>query len=404
MIRRLGCLALLLICGLSGVSHSQPPSEPLRAQLVLAEPGDLIYSRFGHVALRILGPGGYDQVFNFGVTNFKRAGYIQDFLEGRVIFWGKARGWKATADRTLREDRTLKVFPLNLTQPQIRALHQRLQRAMTPEHREYYYDTFRKNCSTILRDELDVSTEGAVAAQLKAMDSGLSFRDDVRVAFAELPGLLALCEIVPGPELDAPRSAWEMTYRPAYLTDVLQKVMIERDGAQVPLLGPAETLYTREGDDPLPGWPQIGQAWIFGVAAFFGLLAIIAWRKGPRARGAALLVWLPVATLLGLLLEIVAVGTSWPDMQNNALIAVFVSLDLWLIWPAISLLRGRQRRILRWAWRYSQIRLGLSAAIILIGLFWPALGGPLAARALALAGLTLALGACRPPRDARAPA
>ncbi|MFN3199101.1 MAG: DUF4105 domain-containing protein [Bradymonadia bacterium] len=396
-------ISLALLCFLTVAAPAQaqqPTAGELQVQLVLAEPGDLIYSRYGHVAIRVIGPG-MDTVFNFGVTNFKRKGYVKDFLTGRVIFWGKTRNWERTKAKTLKEDRTLKLFPVNLTQPQARALLARLQKAMQPEHREYYYDTFRKNCSTILRDELDISTKGAVTEQLQAMDSGLSFRDDVRVAFAEMPGLLAGCEIVPGPELDAPRTAWEMTYRPAYLTDALQKVMIERDGKQIPLVGPAKVIYTRQGDDPLPGWPHVGQAWISGIAAFFALLAFLAWRGGWRLKGALLLVWLLPAILLGALLEVVAVGTDWPDMQRNALVAVFVSLDLWLLWPVISLMRRRASPVLRWARGYLKVRLAVTVFIVLVGLFWPALGGPLPIRAFALAGLMLALGACTPPRAAR---
>ena len=98
----------------------------------------------------------------------------------------------------------------------------------TRERRDYIYDTFRENCATRLRDYLDTYTGGAVYAALAPIVTEHTFRDDVRRAYAGLVPLLLPTEVVPGVELDRPRSLWEQAYLPAALMDGLGMVLVSR--------------------------------------------------------------------------------------------------------------------------------------------------------------------------------
>lgn len=384
-------LTLLAWVALSVQAHAQQPApyfpDVPRVQLVLSEPGQPVYSRFGHIAIRVIGPGTHDRVFNFGITNFKRKGYLADFLEGRVIFWGKIRPWAKTLRRMKRQDRTVKVYPVHLTTPQVKALIPLLERAMLKEHREYFYDIFRDNCATRIRDLIDQITDGAIKTALGEKDSGLTFRDDVRRGLASLPALLFFTEWMTGPSLDEPRTSWEMGYRPAWLIDSMREVTVQIKGKPTPLVGDPEVIYTREAPSVETGWPQKGQALLAFIGVIWLLIGVLAPRLSRRWRGALMILWLLPAIFFGLFLEVMVVASSAIDLQSNALLAVFLSLDLWLLWPAFRLFRRQPVRAERAIRGYLWLRLGVSVAVLVVGLIWAQAGGPLAPRLMALAGL-----------------
>jgi hypothetical protein len=380
---------LLLLAALVSPALAKP-----RVELLVMGPGGSFYERYGHAALRVTdGPGDADRVFNFGITNFKRPNYMAEFLGGRVRFWGNVKTWDYTIARYRREDRTLRRLPLNLSDEQAARLVAKLEHMVLPENREYVYDTFRDNCATKIRDYLDEVTGGAVKAALSDVPSERSFHDDVRVGFANLPHLLLPLELVPGPEMDAPRTLWEMTYHPVTLGEAMKRVQLPTG----PLVGPEVVEHTRAKPDPLTGWPLWGQALLWALAA---VTAAVGWRlrrAGPRARAAWAFAWFVPTALFGALLVFVHLWSDWPDMRKNWLMAGFFVGDLWLVAPLWRMWRRRAESGGTAVASYLKLRIALMAAITLLGLFVAPLHGNLPPRALALAGLLLGL-ACLAPR------
>jgi hypothetical protein len=346
-----------------------------RLELLVFGPDDDVFSRYGHAAIRVVEPDGQDRVFNFGITSFNRPGYIAEFLEGRVKFWGKESTWAKTLASYRKWDRDVTRHRLKLTAAQADALVARMERDVKPEFREYVYDTFRENCATRLRDYVDAVTEGAVRRGVAQAGLGGSYRDDVRVAFAAVPGLLVLTEIVPGRPLDAPRTLWERMYRPAVLGEGFVTAGVAEAGV---------VELQRKAPDPLTGDPRIGNALVLGFAALVAGLGLWARRRSPRAQGHVALGTLTVSLLLSALLFIVALGTNWPDMRENALLFVLPPTDLWLLWPAIRKVRGRPlagRALDSYLGARLAAAIGLAAATPLVS----ALEAPMGQRAVAVA-------------------
>ncbi len=365
------------------------PADAADADVYLATvgPGEPVWSLYGHAAIVVRMPKAKmsnARVYNFGITQWPRPNYVRDFLTGRVKYWGARAAFGKNVARWRGEDRDVLLYPLNLDGPAKVALVKRMQRDIQPEHREYTYDTFRENCATRLRDYLDTYTGGAVYAALGEEPTGRSYRDDVRAAYSGALGLLLMTEIVPGESLDAPRTAWEMGYRPVYLGESLREVTLP-DGR--PLTGEPEVFHTRAGPPTTEGWPHLGQAALLALA---GLVALLGWwlgGQGARLRGVGLALASAVSTLLGVVLLGVALITDWPDMQQNWLVLCFVPLDLLLWWSAGRLLwSGRAAGGVARAW------LGARGAVVLVVLLAGVLGivaGPLPPRVLALAGIWL---------------
>lgn len=365
---RLSLLTLLLVPALAHATDR-------RLELLVFGPDDDVFSRYGHAAIRVVEPDGRDRVFNFGITSFNRPGYIAEFLEGRVKFWGKESTWAKTLASYRKWDREVIRHRLKLTAAQADALVARMERDVKPEFREYVYDTFRENCATRLRDYVDAVTEGAVRRGVAEAPVGGSYRDDVRVAFAGVPGLLVLTEIVPGRPLDEARTLWERMYRPAVLGEGFVTAGVAEPGV---------VELRRKAPDPLTGDPRLGNALVFGVAAAFAGLGLWVRGRSVRAHGRVALGTLAVSLPLSALLFIVSLGTNWPDMRENALLFVLPPTDLWLLWPAISQVRGRpfSGRVLD---LYLGARLAAAMGVAALTPLVAALDAPMGQRALAVA-------------------
>lgn len=393
-------VSLVLVCGARPrvARADDAPNASRQVELLVFGPGDDVFGRYGHAGIRVLGPGDADRIFNFGITDWTKPNYVLDFLTGRVRFWGNVKPWERVRKSYVKWDRTILRYPLDLSPAQVDGMVSRMEHDVLPENREYVYDTFRDNCATRLRDYIDAATEGAVRRSLAAEPLGNSYREDVRVAFAAFPGLLLLTEIIPGLPLDAPRSTWERMYRPAVLGDALTRVRLMRDGVERPLTGAPRVDRQRQGQEPLSGWPNLGQALLLGLAA--GLVGVGFWsrRAGARQRATRALAWWAVSMLLSLLLTVVALGTIWPDMRENWLLLALPPTDLAFLWPLRAVKRGLPVPMPRLFQGYLVFRvvtvLTLAGLAPVVSLF----AGPLPPRLVALAGLWLVALALEPSR------
>lgn len=388
--------SLLLVGLLVFLAAGAARAAERRVELMVFGPGDDVFGRYGHAALRVIGPGTTDRVFNFGITDWTKPNYIWDFLTGRVRFWGNAKPWERVRRSYVKWDRTILRYPLDLTREEVDGLVARMEHDVLPEHREYVYDTFRDNCATRLRDYLDTATGGAVRRSLADDPLGPSFREDVRIAFAAYPGLLLLTEIIPGLPLDAPRTTWERMYRPAVLGDAIARVQVIRGGVARPLSSAPIVDRPREGSEPLTGWPNLGQV-LIGAATVL-LLGWVAVTRGrpARKRATVALVLITPAVALSLLLSVVAAGTVWPDMQQNWLLLALPPTDLALLPALRAAWAGRPPRFPAAVRAYLTFRAVSSLALTGLAPVVDLFAGPLPPRLLALAVVAALVSALMP--------
>lgn len=397
----------LIALGLEPAPPIPAPEVPLaervpRVELVFSGVSEDVYTLYGHAAMLVVedadAPIEDAELFNFGVTGFGDENYVRKFLGGRVEFWGDSRRYGRMLRGWKKADRTVSRRPVNLSVADTERLITLLRLDVTRERRDYVYDTFRENCATRLRDYLDLYTGGAVYAALGPLGTDHSFRDDVREAYAGLPPLLLMTEIVPGVELDRGRSLWEQAYLPAALFDHLGMVTTDRG----PLLGDLVVEHARSGSDPRAGWPLIGQAIIYGWALLVLLLALLLPRFSRRARGVLLTLHALGVTALAALLIVVGLGSDWPDMQRNWLLAAVPPTDILLLIPALALLRKRPAggRFVR---GYLVARFGIASLLVALTPLWGAIDGPLGPRVAALVGIVFAWRALERPTPVERP-
>jgi hypothetical protein len=347
----MGFLAFLLI------SQAAP-----RVDLYTMGPGDELFSAFGHAAICVEA-----RCYNYGTADFQTPVPLTwNFVRGRARFWVSVLpreamlGYYASVDRSVWRQR------LSLPESEARALAELLE-ASTDESVKYYrYHHFDDNCTTRIRDLVDRATGGTLRRDPGARS--LSFREWARQGFAGNWPLLAATELLLGRSADRRTDSWSAMFLPSEL----------RAEVEQRLHSPPELVYARKR--PLPD----GSQWL-GALAFITLGALLALVVlAGRARRWTLAPAAFVLGLIALVLDALALLSTFPELTRNEMLLVFWPTDFALPW----LPRG-----------YVKLRLGALALIVLLhaGLLTQPLA-PLATVALPLS-VYLLVGWRRANRD-----
>ena len=386
--RPAAALVLLALAGLAAPGRAR--ADRAEVELLTMGPGDELYARFGHSALRVRSADGRDIVYNFGYTRFG-PDLVWRVLRGTAIFWVQPLSYAKTVRLYARDNRSTWRQALSLSAAEHAELAALLELNAEPARREYRYHHFRDNCATRPRDLLDRVTGGELRRQLGSRPSGPRLRELVHEGLAGRPGLLLLADLLLGRGLDAPISLWQAGFLPRVLLEVLPTVK-RADGQ--PLAGPARPIYLRRksavAGDPGGGNPRAGDRllWLFALSGLalstaLGLLA------RPRPRLGAALLGLPAVALglAGLLVWTVAALSSSAELRGNENVLLLWPTDLGLAGVAVRWWRGRAAAgpLLR---GYAALRLAVPMAALLghaAGALWQ--------RPLSLALLSASFGA-----------
>jgi hypothetical protein len=354
-------LALLLV---PTRAHAAPAAARagVEVELLTMGPGEELYARFGHTALRVRSDDA-DLVYNFGYTDFEQRGLVLRFLRGSVVFWVKAQSYHSTVESYAGNDRSFLRQRLALSPAQHAELAALLRWNAEPAHRDYRYHHFKDNCATRPRDLIDRVTGGLLRRELEARSSGLRLRTLVHQGFAGRLGVLLLTDLVLGRALDRTLSVWEAGFLPRVLMETLPSVKLP-DGQA--LAGAAQPVYLRAQPSPLRGDPRAGERLLWwtalAVLALSALLALLA-RPRPRLAGALLLALALPLGLAGLLVWGLAAITPMPELRHNENLALLWPTDLALVVVGVRWLRARAfaGRALR---TYAALRLAVPLAAL----------------------------------------
>lgn len=257
-------LAILLAYGaVLGVARAQPvvpgearahgAGEPVISLLTM-EPGDELWERFGHTAIRVR-DGHRDGVFSYGAAPFLDPRFMWAFARGEGKFFVVVEPFARAAARYQRSDRTLQQQQLLLPLAARRALLEKLVANTRPPNNRYLYDQLYDNCATRLRDLIDEASQGALTRAARLRQPNRRFRDYTLEAMAGHPvGHWAL-DLLGGPHQDLPVDGYKEMYLPVHLRDRLAEARQLVNGQSQPLAGPIEVLYTRKAGPALSGRP-----------------------------------------------------------------------------------------------------------------------------------------------------
>ena len=156
-------------------------SDGAEAWLVTFGPGEVYWERFGHNAIWLREPAtGLDHAFNFGYFDFDQEDFFLRFMRGRMLYFSVAQRAMREFEFYSGDNRSIRAQKLNLNPTQYLQLRGYLLNDIKPENRDYRYDYYLNNCSTRIRDALDIALDGALSARTQNIPASLNFRDQTR--------------------------------------------------------------------------------------------------------------------------------------------------------------------------------------------------------------------------------
>jgi hypothetical protein len=315
-------------------ASAQGGGEALQAFLMTMGPGASIYERFGHNAIWIRDTTtGLDLVYNYGTFDFDEPGFVGRFVFGRPRYWLAV----GSLDTTLRTyayfQRDVVVQELALPAGKKAELAMRLAENLLPDNRTYTYDYYLDNCSTRVRDMLDVILGGALrqATEGTPGEGTLRFHTQRSVSndAAMYLGILAAM----GPRADAPLDQWGEMFLPAKVQERVRELTVsDSAGNQVPLVIREDTLLqvgVHAVEPTRPDWS--GRLLLVGLLiSIVSVTGVRRGRAGVPGRTVATL-WLVTSGIAGLVLLFLWFGTDHVATRSNWNVALLNPLGLLLI-------------------------------------------------------------------------
>ena len=401
---RLLCALLLALTARTAAAQGRGlPTEPfpfggenLRVSVLTFGPGDEVFERFGHNALRIVdATTGMDLAYNWGMFSFEDPDFLVRFFSGDTRYWVEAFPGSWLIEVYIAEDREVREQVLALTVEQRSALAALVTRNALPANKYYRYDYFLDNCSTRVRDALDSVLGGSLRRRFSVLPTDWTFRSEsVRLltpaGLAQAGGDIAL-----GPKADVPITAWESMFVPMRLRDYLRDVTVPGvDGTPVPFVIGEELIYeamrtpepaARRGLTIGPWGPILG-AWMLLLAP----LSVAARRRTRVPAAVMAVVWYGLTGLIGLILVVMWFGSGHQFWYRNLNLLLVSPIGLVAALPvARAFLRGAVTPLARWLVIAILAQCVLALLLALVGP--QRLGGPLLITLPAHVGLAVAL-------------
>jgi hypothetical protein len=181
------------------------------------------YMVAGHLILRAKSPQ-FDATFDWGIFNPDKEDFFIDYIFGRLNYKHIVRPFQRTFRNYQKVNRSLKEFPLRLSNTQKQEIISQLVHWAKPENRIYRYDIFFKNCATVIGNLL-VEVLNSKNSKILDLPAGTTIREAGLSHLAHFPGYELFTDIVMGGMVgDQPISKRGLFFLPVAVPKLLQEM------------------------------------------------------------------------------------------------------------------------------------------------------------------------------------
>jgi Domain of unknown function (DUF4105) len=357
------------------------PGSELDVYVMTMGQGDLLWERFGHNALGIRNRRlGTDVVYNWGMFSFEQPGFLPRFLRGEMRYWMAPFDAAQTLLAYQQYNRSVSIQWLNLSAQQKDSIRRFVEWNALDANKFYRYDYYRDNCSTRVRDVLDLVLGGAIRRATEPQATTMSYRDHSLRLMDGMFWTRTGMDLGLGTPTDRPISRWEAMFVPMEMQRALRELRIpDASGALVPLVRAEEELFVAQRAPERMDVPRLALgALMLGLVV--AAIALVVGFRTPGRLGALLVTtsWSAVIGVFGLLLALLWVATEHVAAHRNQNL-LFVQ-PLWLAVALLMPFIGRRRSarsLVLLAVRISAVLTAIGAVVALTG--WRQHSGAIAA-------------------------
>lgn len=357
-------LSLLFTLSLQAQAHLTL-SDSSRISLMTVAPGEMVYSTFGHSAIRVKDPvNRFDRCYNYGTFDFEQPNFLLRFCQGKLLYNLDVESYRGFEFGNLHDLRPMKeqICNMNLTERQ--RIFDLLQENYKEENRYYKYDFFYDNCATRIRDIFEETYFHQLAIDSSGLPPGRTMRQLLHDPYLiSKPWLGFGIDLVLGLPADHRATTSDYMFLPDYVHDVFAKaktpeglslVKAERSIPEMP--APQMPFHPSPLDRPL---------WVMSFVALIGLLSM----ANPRTEHIFDTIFWLVLGIAGLIIFLLWFATDHTATKYN--------LNILWAWPTHLFFFWKTRRT--GATENYFMVAGVAAALLLMFWHWMPQEFPVAA-------------------------
>jgi len=259
--------------------------ENLTLKVAVMGPGDELYFWWGHIALVIEDADtGASRFFDYGLFSFDNDNFFYNFAFGRLLYSCGASSAQRSINAYIRTNRDVTFYTLDVP-PELRIkVRDFAENNVLPENRDYFYHHFRDNCSTRIRDIIDIATNGQFFEQYGQAPGRFTLRQHVRRHTWFSPAADWFLNFLMGQVIDTPITVWDDMFLPSEVGKRIEDFMYtDSDGIRRKLVSSTEVLNKAQGrpevlDVPRKQWPY-ELAFSLALSAIFGFFFFLQAKK-----------------------------------------------------------------------------------------------------------------------------
>jgi hypothetical protein len=291
-------------------------AQDYQISLLTCDPGEQLYSAFGHSAIRVVDrTNNQDLVFNYGTFDFNTSYFYVKFTQRTLDYMLSV----STYERFLYEynyyNRSVREQVLDLNPEQAARLVQFLQINYLPENRFYRYDFFYDNCATRIRDVF----EGILGEKLdwneEVNPEQKTFRNLIDEYVYPLPWADFGIDLALGAVIDIDAKEREKQFLPDYMEAAFGRALIVGDGPNRPLVKSNQVvLEFPEKEKAMDLTNPYFVWWVFAIGAM--VLTYMGFKKKRLFKGFDIALF-TVLGLLGILIVVLWFFTFHSQTKYN---------------------------------------------------------------------------------------
>jgi len=279
---------LLLLLFLFVFSSLFAEGENITLKIAVMGPGDELYFWWGHIALVIEdSETDTSRFFDYGLFSFENDNFFYNFAFGRLLY----SCGESSTDRNIAgyvfTNRDIVFYTLNVSPETRIKVRDFAELNVLPANRDYYYHHFKDNCSTRIRDIIDLATDGQFKEQYGNAPGRYTLRQHVRRHTWFMPPVDWILNFWMGQVIDTPITIWEEMFLPSEVGNRIEDFWYtDAKGERQRLVNNIEVVYIAEDrpkvlDTPRKQWPR-ELAFSLGLSVIFGFFFFLQ-KKNCRA-------------------------------------------------------------------------------------------------------------------------
>ena len=271
---------------------AQTLSEEASISLLTCTPGEELYARYGHTAVRVCDPErDLDAVFNYGIFDFNTEHFYWKFVRGETWYQLGASTMRWFMYEYDETHRPVYEQVLNLTPAQRETIWQALVKNYEPANRKYLYNFVFDNCAT-RHYYLIANTLGDTLISDYTGYTGVTYRTFIRHYTGAHSWANAGINLLFGPKADKPMTNEQRLFLPEELMLFIEHAHLSDN---TPLVAQSNI-----APFEIAGTPWFA-SWEIGLVLYFLLIAGISFLDRKRQRwswGVEVAVGIPYLLLL----------------------------------------------------------------------------------------------------------